>query len=151
MFFMKKIVIGLGLLALIYGGSAGTQSSSLFVQGMSFVGLLIILIILYVFGKMLVRGLGCMPSVLVMLAIGLFMMYTLGMFNNGVGGVFDSISRFIGREQAQEQPKEVEAPEENDVDEVWHRRCRPRKRGGHRKRVGVGRGLHHTLQLGGRS
>ena len=117
MFFMKKIVIGLGLLALIYGGSAGTQSSSLFVQGMSFVGLLIILIILYVFGKMLVRGLGCMPSVLVMLAIGLFMMYTLGMFNNGVGGVFDSISRFIGREQAQEQPKEVEAPEENDVDE----------------------------------
>lgn len=101
MFFLKKIFLGLGLLALIYGGSAGTQSSSLFVQGMSFVGLLVILIILYIFGKMLVRGLGCMPSICVMAAIGLFMMYALGMFNNGVTGVFDSISRFIGRSQTQ--------------------------------------------------
>lgn len=113
MYFLKKIFIWGGLLALIYGGSAGTQSSSLFVQGMSFVGLLIIAIILYVFGKMLVRGLGCMPSVLVMAAIGVFMMYALGMFNNGVGGVIDAVSRFIGREQTQEQaqPKEAQAQE----------------------------------------
>lgn len=114
MYFLKKLFIGCGLLALIYGGSAGTQSSSLFVQGMSFVGLLIILIILYVFSKMLVRGLGCMPSVLVMLAIGIFTMYSLGMFNNGVGGVFDSVSRFIGREQPQEQSQpQIQEQEES--------------------------------------
>lgn len=103
MLFLKKIIVGLGLLTLIYGGSVGTQSSSLFVQGMSFIGLLVIAIILFVFAKMLIRGLGCMPSVLVMLAIGIFMMYALGLFNNGIGGLFDSISRFIGREQPKEQ------------------------------------------------
>lgn len=123
MFFLKKIVIGLGLLALIYGGSAGTQSSSLFVQGMSFVGLLIILIILYVFSKMLVRGLGCMPSILVMAGIGVFMMYALGMFNNGASGVIDSMSRFIGREQAEDTtkeaaPQEVEEPDKTDESQV---------------------------------
>ena len=100
MYLFKKIFVGFALLALIYGGSAGTQSSSLFVQGMSFIGLLIIAIVLYVFAKMLIRGLGCVPSVMVMLAIGVFMMYSLGMFNNGAGGVMDSVSRFIGREQS---------------------------------------------------
>lgn len=115
MYFLKKLFIGCGLLALIYGGSVGTQSSNLFVQGMSFVGLLIILVILYVFSKMLVRGLGCMPSVLVMAAIGIFTMYSLGMFNNGIGGVFNSVSRFIGREQPQEQsqPQVQEQEEES--------------------------------------
>lgn len=112
MYLLKKLFIGCGLLALIYGGSAGTQSSSLFVQGMSFIGLLIILIILHVFSKMLVRGLGCMPSVLVMAAIGIFTMYSLGMFNNGAGGVIDSVSRFIGREQTQEQTQ----PQMQDAD-----------------------------------
>ena len=51
---------------------------------------------------MLIRGLGCMPSVMVMLAIGLFMMYSLGMFNNGIGGVIDSVARFVGREKPQD-------------------------------------------------
>ncbi|MBO7097930.1 MAG: thermonuclease family protein [Alphaproteobacteria bacterium] len=122
MYFLKKLFLGFGLLALIYGGSAGTQSSSLFVQGMSFVGLLIILVILYVFGKMLVRGLGCMPSVFVMLAIGIFMMYALGMFNNGITGIFDSVSRFIGRSDSQadyadQMPLPDNMVEPNDVQE----------------------------------
>ena len=117
MYFLKKIALGLGLLALIYGGSAGTQSSSLFIQGISFIGLLVIIIILYVFSKMLVRGLGCMPSVCVMLAIGLFMMYALGMFNNGISGVFDAVSRFIGRSETQETtPQATILPEETEPD-----------------------------------
>lgn len=111
MYLLKKIILGLGLLVLIYGGSAGTQSSSLFVQGMSFIGLLVILIILYVFSKMILRGLGCFPSFLIMSGIGLFMMYALGMFNNGIMGVFDSVSRFIGRDASQ---KETEAPKQSE-------------------------------------
>lgn len=123
MFLFKKVLVWGGLLALIYGGSAGTQSSSLFVQGMSFIGLLIIAIILFVFGKMLVRGLGCMPSVLVMAAIGVFMMYALGMFNNGVGGVIDAISRFIGREQVQTQTEAQEEPGSEATQEVQEERA----------------------------
>ena len=114
MYFLKKVLLGLGLLVLIYGGSTGTQSSSLFVQGMSFIGLLIVFIILFVFARMLIRGLGCLPSLLIMLCVGLFMMYTLGLFNNGIGGLSSSISQFIGREttQTQQNPDLNDEPQE---------------------------------------
>lgn len=111
MYLLKKVVLGLGLLTLIYGGSAGTQSSSLFVQGMSFIGLLVIAIILFVFSKMLLRGLGCMPSLLIMLGVGVFMMYTLGMFNNGIMGTFDAISRFVGRDTQTQETAETNEEE----------------------------------------
>lgn len=119
MFWLKKIVLGLGLLALIYGGSAGTQSSSLFVQGMSFIGLLIIGLILFVFARMLLRGLGCLPSLAIMLAVSVFMMYTLGMFNNGLSGTLSAVSRFIGRETPQTQTLPAElSPEEDSEPQI---------------------------------
>lgn len=101
MYFLKRFFLGLGFLALIYGGTSGTQSSSLFVQGMSFIGLLVVLIILFIFGRMLLRGLGCLPSLIIMVCVALFMMYTLGLFNNGIGGLSASISQFIGRDNSQ--------------------------------------------------
>lgn len=107
MFWFKKIALGLVLVALIYGGSSGTQSSSLFVQAVSFVGLLVVLVILYIFAKMLLRGLGCLPSMLIMGGIGLFMMYALGMFNNGLLGVHDAILSFIGRDNPKENVAEM--------------------------------------------
>ena len=111
MFWIKKIIILGGVLLLVYGGSTGTQSSSLFIQGMSFVGLLVILIILYVFAKMLIRGLGCMPSFLIMTGVGLFMMYALGMFNQGVGGVVASVYKFIGVDMPEtEQSQNITVP-----------------------------------------
>ncbi len=112
MFWIKKIALLSGILILIYGGSAGTQSSSLFVQGVSFIGLLIILVILYIFAKMLLRGFGCTPSLLIMLCIALFMMYALGMFNNGLGGVVDAIYRFVGRDTVNQAPLSLPTPQE---------------------------------------
>ena len=107
MFWFKKIALGFALIALIYCGSSGTQSSSLFVQAVSFVGLLVVLVILYIFGKMLLRGLGCLPSMMIMGGIGLFMMYALGMFNNGLTGVHDAILSFIGRDNPKENVQEM--------------------------------------------
>ncbi len=104
MYLFKKVLLGLALLVLIYGGSTGTQSSSLFIQGMSFIGLLIVLVILYIFSKMILRGLGCLPAALIMSGVGLFMMYALGMFNNGITGVGDAFLSFIGRNKSQENP-----------------------------------------------
>lgn len=96
MAFLKRIFIGLGVLGLIYAGGSGTQSSSLFMQGLGFFGLLVGLIILYIFGRMMWKGLGCMPSLFILLAIAGFMMYALGMFNNGISGVGDALSDFVG-------------------------------------------------------
>ncbi|MBQ2811089.1 MAG: hypothetical protein IJF12_02860, partial [Alphaproteobacteria bacterium] len=95
---MKKLFLGLGFLFLISLGGAGTQSNSLLMQGLGFFGIIIGLVILYVFGKMVWRGVGCFPSFLIMSVIVLFMMYSFGMFNNGISGVGDAILKFIGRE-----------------------------------------------------
>ncbi len=96
MFFLKKVFLGFGLLVLLYLGSSGTQSNSLFMQGMGFIGLIIGLVILYIFGRMVWKGLGCLPSFLILSAVVLFMMYALGMFNNGLAGVGQNIMQFIG-------------------------------------------------------
>ena len=98
MVFMKKIFFGLAFLFLISMGGAGTQSNSILMQGIGFFGIIIGLIVLYVFGKMVWRSIGCLPSFLILSAIVLFIMYSLGMFNNGLGGVGDAILKFIGRE-----------------------------------------------------
>jgi len=112
MFLFKKIFLGLGLLMLFYMGGSGTQSSSLFMQGLGFVGLIIGLIVFYVFGRMVWRSLGCLPSFLILAAVVLFMMNTLGMFNNGLGGVGEAIIKFIGHD-----PQEAASVGEENANE----------------------------------
>lgn len=111
MFFLKRVFLGLGFIFLIYMGGSGTQSNSLFMQGMGFLGLLVGLIVLYVFGRMVWKGLGCLPSFLILAAIVLFIMYALGMFNNGLSGVGQSMLKFIGRDSADNSTQMSEMPE----------------------------------------
>ena len=113
MFGMKKIFLGLGFLFLISLGGAGTQSNSLFMQGMGFVGILLGLIILYIFGKMVWKGIGCLPSLLILTAICLFMMYSLGMFNNGIAGVGDAVLKFIGYAPKNQVQDTIEEPKQD--------------------------------------
>lgn len=114
MAFLKRIFIGLGVLGLIYAGGSGTQSSSLFMQGLGFFGLLIGLIILYIFGRMVWKGLGCVPSLLILSAIVIFMMYTLGLFNNGILGVGKAVGNFIGYQSDSAESSMVRMEEEQD-------------------------------------
>ena len=50
MVFLKKALLGLGALILIFIGGSGTQSSSLLLQGGGYIGLIIGLVVLYIFG-----------------------------------------------------------------------------------------------------
>ena len=117
MFFIKKLFLGLGLLCLISLGGAGTQSNSLLMQGMGFFGIIIGLVILYVFGKMLWRGMGCFPSFLILSAVVLFMMYSFGMFNNGLSGVGEAVLKFIGRETTSNPSQTTIEPPHNVLTE----------------------------------
>lgn len=99
MLLMKKVLLGFGFMALFSLGGLGTQSSSLIMQGMGFLGLIIGLIILYVFGRMVWKGIGCLPSFLMLSAIVLFIMYSLGLFSNGIGGFGEALLKFLGREK----------------------------------------------------
>ena len=69
MLFMKKFLIALAALFFIFAGGAGTQSSNTLLQGGGFLGLIIGLVVLYIFAKMAWRAIGCLPSIFLILAI----------------------------------------------------------------------------------
>lgn len=113
MAFLKKIFVGLVLVFVIYLGGTGAQSNSLFMQGLGFVGLIAGIIILYVFGKMVLRGLGCLMAMLILALIVAFILYAFGIFNNGIGGVKEAVLNFIGTETEKPQA-EVNTPKQQE-------------------------------------
>ena len=95
--FLKKAVFGFAALFFILVGGAGTQSDSVLLQGGGFIGLIIGLIVLYVFAKMAWRAIGCLPSLLVIAAVVFFILYAIGAFSDGIGGVGQNIRTFLGQ------------------------------------------------------
>lgn len=100
MFFLKKFLLGFGALFLILLGGAGTQTQNTLLQGGGFLGLIIGLIVLYIFAKMAWRAMGCLPSVFLIAAIVVFILYAIGGFKNGLGGVGESLKSFIGQSRS---------------------------------------------------
>ena len=94
--FFKKFFLGSIALGLILLGGSGTQSSNIILQGGGFIGLIIGLVALYLFTKMAWRAMGCLPSFLVIMGIVCFIIYAIGGFNNGIGGVIESLQTFVG-------------------------------------------------------
>lgn len=97
MFFLKKFLLGFGALFLILLGGAGTQSESTLLQGSGFLGLIIGLIVLYIFAKMAWRAMGCLPSIFLILAIIAFILYAIGAFSGGVMNVGNNLRSFLGQ------------------------------------------------------
>lgn len=95
--FLKKAVFGFAALFFILVGGAGTQSDSVLLQGGGFIGLIIGLIVLYVFAKMAWRAIGCLPSLLVIAAVVFFILYAIGAFRDGIRGVGQNVRTFLGQ------------------------------------------------------
>jgi endonuclease YncB( thermonuclease family) len=106
MFLGKKLLLPLGLLLTFTLVGTGTQSNSLAMQFIGFFGLLIGLVILYLFGRMVWRALGCLTAFFILALVAVFMMYALGFFNHGVGGIGTSIRQFIGYNASEENADE---------------------------------------------
>lgn len=96
MLFLKKIFLGLGALFLIFVGGSGTQSSSILLQGGGFVGLIAGLVVLYIFGRLVWRAMGCLPSLIVLGGIVGFLLYAIGAFNGGIQNVIPNVQKFLG-------------------------------------------------------
>ena len=112
MSFFKKLFLGSIALGFILIGGSGTQSSNMFLQGGGFVGLIIGLVALYLFTKMAWRAMGCLPSFIVIMSIVCFIVYAIGGFNNGLGGVIENLQTFIGGNRTTISTPQI-APEEN--------------------------------------
>lgn len=95
--FLKKFIFGFAALFFILLGGAGTQSDSMLLQGGGFIGLIIGLIVLYIFAKMAWRAMGCLPSLLIIVAVVFFILFAIGAFSNGIEGVGQNIRTFLGQ------------------------------------------------------
>lgn len=95
--FIKRIVYGSIALIFILMGGFGTQSNNMILQCGGFVGLIIGLVVLYIFAKMAWRAMGCIPSLLILIIIVLFVLYAIGGFNGGIGSVGQNIQTFLGQ------------------------------------------------------
>lgn len=121
MAFLKKTIMAIGAFFLIFWGGAGTQSKNLVLQGGGFIGLLIGLVVLYIFIKMAWRAMGCLPSFLIIGGIVSFILYAIGGFNNGVTGILPTMQAFLGQQSA---PEGTQSPsgsfsliDEDDIEE----------------------------------
>ncbi len=90
--------------SLLLGGlslsGGGVQSNNMLLQAGGFIGLLVCSVVLFIFLRMVFKALGCFPSLFIFAAIVVFIMYTFGMFNNGIYGVPDAIRAFLGQNPA---------------------------------------------------
>lgn len=107
MFFLKKVILGIAAFVFILWGGAGTQSNNLLLQGGGFIGLIVGLIILYIFTKMAWRAMGCLPSFLIFSGIVCFVIYAIGGFSNGFTNVGRNIRTFMGQNSAPKQSAET--------------------------------------------
>lgn len=96
MFFIKKLLLGFGALILIFAGGSGTQSNNLLLQGGGFVGIIVGFVVLYLFGKMVWRAMGCIPLLLILSGVIGFILYAIGAFNGGVYNIGENVKTFLG-------------------------------------------------------
>lgn len=115
MFFLKKVLLGFGALFLILMGGAGTQTQSTLLQGGGFLGLIIGLIVLYLFAKMAWRAMGCLPSIFLILAIVAFILYAIGGFSGGIGNIGTNMKSFIGQSSVSGENKLAGASSKGSV------------------------------------
>ncbi len=95
--FLKKTVFGFAALFFILVGGAGTQSDSTLLQGGGFIGLIIGLVVLYIFAKMAWRAMGCLPSLIIIIAVIFFILYAIGAFTGGIGNIENNLRTFLGQ------------------------------------------------------
>lgn len=115
--FFKKLFLGCFALGFILVGGSGTQSSNMLLQGGGFIGLIIGLVALYIFTKMAWRAMGCLPSFIVIMSIVCFVIYAIGGFNNGLGGVIENLQSFINGRATIAAPQ-MSAPQAQNGAEV---------------------------------
>ncbi len=110
MLFLKRVILGLLALGFIFFGGSGTQSNGAFSQGVGFVGLVVGIIILYIFLKMAWRAMGCLPSFAIFSVIIIFVLFAIGAFSNGVDNLGSSLKAFLGNGPTVKKTEEISNP-----------------------------------------
>lgn len=113
MLLFKRFFLGSLALSFIFFGGSGTQSSSVIGQAAGIVGILVGLVVFYVFLKMAWRAMGCLPSFIIFSVIILFLLYAVGVFNNGIANVGESLSKLLGKRDNSNAARSILVEEED--------------------------------------
>ena len=92
---IKKFFLGCGALLLIFSSKSAAESGNIILQAGAVIGLIIVLVILYVFAKMAWRAMGCLPAILIIMSLVLFVMYSIGAFSGGVNNITNNLSEYF--------------------------------------------------------
>ena len=99
----KKIIIALVVLVIIAVGNICISGNLGFSSGSGFLGLIVAAVVVYVFFKLMLKAVGCLPSLLILLGIIFFTLYTIGAFKGGSKEVIPNIKNFL---EAKDAPQE---------------------------------------------
>lgn len=101
MFFLKKVILCILFVILMYYGGAGTQSDSTSLQGMGFVSVVLGFIVLYILFKIMWTAMSFLMAFSIIGGVVLFILYCLGMIgtNNGLGGSLNNVSNLFDSAQ----------------------------------------------------
>ncbi len=92
---IKKFVLGAGAFILIFSSKSAAESGNIILQVGAVIGLIIALVILYIFAKMAWRAMGCLPAILILVLLVLFVMYSIGAFSGGMDDIKANLTEYF--------------------------------------------------------
>ena len=99
MLFLRRVILAIAAFILVLWGGASTQTNNLMLQGGGFVGLIIGVIILFIFGRMALRAMGLIPALIIISGILSFITYAIGGFRGGIENVGENLKNFLGQNE----------------------------------------------------
>ncbi len=98
--FLRKFILIVLFMGLMYYGGAGTQSDSMSLQGLGFTGVILAFVVLYLLFRIMWTAVSFIMGLAIVGCIIAFIMYCLGMF-----GENSSISNFMNMKLGSAQPR----------------------------------------------
>lgn len=99
----KKIFFALIVLAVIVLSSIYNSGNLGFSSASSILGLSVGAVSIYIFLKLIIKALGCLPSLLILFGIIILTLYAIGAFSSGNQGIISNLKDFLEAKDAQNE------------------------------------------------
>lgn len=96
----KKIIFALVVLVVIALGNIFIGGKVNFLTIGGFLGFILAIIIIYVFLKLIIKAVGCLPAIFILLGIIIFTLYAIGAFSGGGKEIIPNLKNFIEAEDS---------------------------------------------------
>lgn len=117
---IKKIIFYSIILAIIAFGGMTLNGNDLMFNAGGILGLILACIVVYIFFKLILKAIGCLPALLIILGIIFFILYTIGALNGGVDEIIPNIKNFIATKEIPQEDALLLFEEDENSEEELH-------------------------------